>query len=362
MIIIKKIIFILILLILLFPKTSFALTDTSQSSIVMDIDTGRILYQKNMNDSKLIASTTKIMTFLISVLYANDLNEQITVGPEVLKAYGTNIYLEMDEKISLIDLLYGLILRSGNDASLVIAKHIGGSIDNFVYLMNEKARELGMINTIFENPHGLDEETKNYSSAYDLAILTRHLYLNFPLYKKISSTKYYDTTSSLKSYSWTNRNKLIFTYDKLTTAKNGYTPSAGKTLVTTATNNDLNLLIVTLSDPNIYETHKNLYEYYFSNYFNHLIISKDDFIKQNSSTLNNCYINNDFKYPITKEEQSKIKTELLIDEQRNKRCGYVKVYLDDSLINETEILSYKKMTKSNIFQKIKQFFLNLFNK
>ena len=146
----------LLLLLLFFPISINALTDSSQGSIVMDINSGRILYQKNSNSSMLIASTSKLMTFLVTLEYAsNKLDEEVIVGEEVLKAYGTNMYLSLDEKIKLKDLLYGLMLRSGNDASIEIALFVGGTIDNFVYLMNKKAEDLGMLNTSFQNPHGL---------------------------------------------------------------------------------------------------------------------------------------------------------------------------------------------------------------
>ena len=266
--IVKRVILFLLLILIIFPQNTLA-KNISKASIVLDINSGRILYQNNSNQSLLIASTTKIMTFFVTLKYAYDkLDNEVTVGEEVLKMYGTNMYLSLGEKLKLKDLLYGLMLRSGNDASVVISTYVAGSIDNFVYLMNEEAKKIGMQNTVFKNPHGLDEETKNYSTAYDLAILTRYLYLNYPLYKQIAGSKYYDFKSNLKSYSLTNRSKIIFTYDNITTAKNGYTPSAGKSLVTTASNNDLELLIVTLNDYNIYENHQELYDYYFSKYKN----------------------------------------------------------------------------------------------
>ena len=151
--------------------------DTAKSTIVMDLDSGRILYEKNANQKRLIASITKIMTAIVAI-EEGDLTEKITVGEEVLSMYGTNIYVEVGEKMKLRDLLYGLLLRSGNDASVVIAKAIAGSEEKFVNLMNKKAQEIGMKNTIFKNPHGLDEETENYSTAYDMALLSKYAYKN----------------------------------------------------------------------------------------------------------------------------------------------------------------------------------------
>ena len=139
----------------------------------MDLTTGRILYDNQSNKKQLIASTTKIMTAIIAI-EQGDLNEKIIIGNEILKMYGTNIYIEVGEKIKLIDLLYGLLLRSGNDAAIAIATAISNTEEEFVNEMNKMAEKLGMKNTVFENPHGLDEETKNYSTAYDMAILMKY--------------------------------------------------------------------------------------------------------------------------------------------------------------------------------------------
>ena len=360
MIKLKKLVFLCFFL-LLFPKNVLALENTATSSIVIDLDSGRIFEQKDSNTERLIASTTKIMTFLVAVTYAGDkLNKKVVVGSEVLKMYGTNMYLSLNEELKLIDLLYGLMLRSGNDASVVIATYVAGSIDNFVYLMNEKAEEIGMQNTTFKNPHGLDEETKNYSTAYDLAVLTRYLYFNYPLYKEISGTKYYDFQSNLKSYSLTNRCKIIFTYENITTAKNGYTPLSGKSLVTTATNNDLNLLIVTLDDPNIYENHENLYKYYFNTYKNYLLLDKNNF-QVDGNLLNNYYIKNNFSYPLTDSEKEKIETKIIVEDDKKDCLGRVQILLDDEVIHEEKI--YKKdepAKKESWWTKIKNFFKNLF--
>lgn len=159
----------MILCVILFPLNILAFSDSSSSSVVMDMDSGRILYSKNKDEKRLIASTTKIMTCIITIENM-DLNKKIIVGDEVLKMYGTNIYVEVGEEISIRDLLYGLMLRSGNDASVVLAKNVFGSYDKFIKMMNKKAKELNMNNTIFNNPHGLDDDTKNYSTAYDMAL------------------------------------------------------------------------------------------------------------------------------------------------------------------------------------------------
>ena len=176
----KKFLLILSLLTIIFPLWTEA-SDTAKSSIVMDIDSGRVLYEKNANEKRLIASTTKIMTALLA-LESGKLNEMVEAKEEILKMYGTSIYLSLHEKMRLEDLIYGLLLRSGNDAAVVIATYLSGSEETFVKEMNKKAKEIGMLNTTFQNAHGLDEETQNYSTAHDMALLSSYVYKNFKKY------------------------------------------------------------------------------------------------------------------------------------------------------------------------------------
>lgn len=299
----------------------------------MDIDSGRILYKNNIDNKMLIASTTKIMTAIISI-EKGKLNRKVVVGKEVLKMYGTNIYVEIGEKIKIKDLIYGLLLRSGNDASVVLAKAVSGNEKNFVDLMNKKANKLGMKNTIFRNPHGLDENTQNYSTARDMAILSRYAYKT-KFYKIVTATKKYQISTGKKTYLWYNKNKLLFNYKYCTGGKNGYTPKAGKTLVTTASNNNLNLTIVSLDDNNSYENHKNLYNYIFNKYKNYKIISKGK-LTNNS----NLYIKKSFYYPLTKYEINNIKTIVSIDKNISNEAGKINIYLNKSKIGSIPI--YKK--------------------
>lgn len=321
---IKKII---LLMLLLIPFSVSA----STSIVVMDLDSGRILYQNNAKEKRLIASITKIMTALITIENTN-LDKKITVGKEVLKSYGTNTYIEVGEELRVIDLLYGLILRSGNDAAMTLSNNVFNTEDEFIKKMNEKANSLGMINTTFSNPHGLDEETENYSTAYDYAILSSYAYKN-KIYKEIASTKKYTIKSNKKTYIWYNRNKLLTNYKYCTGGKNGYTPSAGKTLVTTASKDNLNLTIVTLNDPNSYDTHESLYNYYFNKYNNIKIIDKKEYNK-NSKILNNNYrVNSSFYYPLTPYEEKLIKTKEIIDSTNNDNASLV-IYLGKEVIGE----------------------------
>ena len=340
------------LLLFLIPLNVFGKEDTfdtARSSIVMDLDSGRILYENNADERRLIASITKIMTCIVALENGN-LEKQIKVSDEVLKMYGTSIYLEVGEKMKLIDLLYGLMLRSGNDASVVIAKAVAGSEEKFVKMMNDKAKEIGMTNTTFSNPHGLDEETKNYSTARDMAKLSRYAYKN-KTYRKIIGTEEYRVQTDSKSYLWYNRMKLPGNYKYCTGGKNGYTPSAGKTLVTTHKKSDLNITVVSLDDGDEYNNHEDLAENTFDSYTNYNIVDKNNFDLIIDD--NKYYINKSFTYPLTDEEKDNVKVLASIDEEMNNgKVGNLTVSLNNEILKKIPIYIKEDEKKENFFTRI----------
>ena len=346
----KKLFIILFAFMILIPIKVQAASEI----IVMDIDSGRVIFESNSNEKRLIASITKIMTAIVTIENI-DINKTIIVGDEVLKSYGTNTYISVGEKLRIKDLLYGLLLRSGNDAALTLSYSIDNNPSTFIEKMNSKAKEIGMNNTYFENPHGLDEETKNYSTAHDMALLSKYA-MNNKIYRSIVETKKYSIKTNYKSYVWFNRNKLLTTYKYCTGGKNGYTPKAGKTLVATASKDQLNLTIVTLNDPDIYETHESLYNYYFSKYKNYTILDKDDLKLYKSIIDNDVYIDESFIYPLKEDEISKIKTNIKIIDKNSNRIGIIYVYLDGDLIGKRNLYVKKHSTKKKeqpFFQIIK---------
>lgn len=345
--------FLLLLVIFLFPVSVFA---RSSSTIVVDGDSGRILYEKNVHDSMLIASITKIMTCILTIENA-DLDSEVEIGDEVLEMYGTNIYVQVGEKLTIRDLLYGLMLRSGNDASVVLAKNVFGSEEKFVEMMNKKASELGMNYTKFENPHGLDESTKNYSTAYDMSLLAKYAYNN-KTYRKIVSTKKYVTKSNLKSYVWYNRMSLINDYKYCVGGKNGYTPKAGKTLVSYASKNNMNLIIVSLNDSDIYNNHEKLYNIYFNRYKKYKIIDREDFKIDSSLIGMDVYLKDSFSYVLEENELDNISTLIKIDNKKSNVVGKVIISLDGKRIGSLNIYTKnKKEDKNNIFKKLKSLFV-----
>ena len=357
----KRVISVLLIL-LLFPSPVFALSNSCNNCIVMDMDSGRVLYESNKDKKMLIASTTKIMTAVIAIENKN-LDSIVTIGGEVLKMYGTNIYIEPGEKISLRDLLYGLLLRSGNDAAVSIANYVSSNEEKFVELMNKKAKRLGMNNTVFNNPHGLDDETQNYSTPYDMAILMK--YANSLMdFVEISGTKKWTATTNKKTYVWYNRNKLLFNYKYLTGGKTGYTPKAGKSLVSTASKNNLNLIFVTLDNNNHYEVQKDIYEYLFNNYKKVLLIDKNN-ITFNNSKYNDLYINYSFSYPLKPDEEKDI--QIIVDYYNVKKASnnsivgeiYVKLK-NEEIFRENIYLRKKECKRKGIISKLISFFNSLF--
>ena len=350
MIYLKK--YLLLFLLLIFPIRVYA-----YSSVVIDVDSGRILYENNSHSKELIASTTKIMTCII-VLENSDIEKEITVGDEILEMVGTNIYISVGEKLKIIDLLYGLMLRSGNDAAETLAYNTLG-YDEFINKMNLKAKEIGMKNTTFSNPHGLDDNTMNYSTAYDMALLSKYAYKN-KVYRKIISTKKYVTKSNLKSYVWYNRMSLLNKYKNCIGGKNGYTPKAGKSLVSYASNKNITLSVITLDDSDIYNNHINIYDKYFSLYKKYLIVDKNNFYMSDNYVNKKYYLKKSFSYILKEEEVDKISTLIeIFPTMKDYLSGKVIVNLNNEKIGEINIYekNNKKKKDISIFQKIKSLFI-----
>ncbi|WP_112182727.1 D-alanyl-D-alanine carboxypeptidase family protein [Paraliobacillus zengyii] len=235
---------------------------TARNAILMDQSNGDVLYEKAATDPELIASITKIMTAVLAI-ESGKMEETVTISHEAAFTEGSSIYLKEGEKIKLKDLVYGLMLRSGNDAATAIAEYVGGSVEGFSYLMNEKAVWLGMEQSHFDNPHGLDSES-HYSTAYDMALLTKHAMENEQFVTITGAQAYH---SDQRTYAWGNKNKLLTTYYSYTIGgKTGYTKAAGRTLVSVAKKNDVTLIVVTLDDPNDWQDHIRLFDWGFEQY------------------------------------------------------------------------------------------------
>lgn len=243
----------------IFPCQAHAVSTSATAAVLMDVDSGRVLYARNEDAKMLVASTTKIMTALVA-LENGDLNSTVKVTAEAANTEGSSMYLKAGEKLTLETLLYGLMLCSGNDAAVAVAQGVAGSTDKFVKLMNEKAKELGMTHTSFANPNGLDDE-KHYSTARDMAVLACAA-MNNETFARIVSTR----TVTVGGRTLTNHNKLLSYVDGCIGLKTGYTKAAGRTLVSCVRRNGQRLVAVTLQDGNDWADHAALYDYGFSTY------------------------------------------------------------------------------------------------
>ena len=224
---------------------------SAAAAVLMDADSGRLLYDKNGEKRMLIASTTKLMTALVA-LEQGGLQQEITVTGGHM-AEGSSMYLRPGEKLTLETLLYGLLLSSGNDAALAVTECMGGAVP-FVARMNEKAAELGMENTHFANPNGLDDE-EHYSTAEDMARLAAAA-MDDPVLRRVASTR----TARIGGRTLTNHNKLLSRVEGCVGLKTGYTRAAGRTLVSCAERDGVRLVAVTLQDGDDWNDHASLYE------------------------------------------------------------------------------------------------------
>lgn len=331
----------LVIIILLYQNTVYAISASSYA--VVDMNSNRLLLKSNENDERLIASITKIMTAITVIENAN-LDDVITVDEEVLTAYGSAIYIEIGEEITIRDLLYGLMLRSGNDAAVVLSMHVAGSMENFAKLMNENVTKLGLTNTTFQNSHGLDESgTKNYSTAYDMAIITSYAMKN-EVFKEISGTSTYTAKSSYKTYTWQNKNKLL-SEDYITGGKTGYTEAALRTLVSTSSFEGIELVVVTLNDPNDFADHKTLHEKIFNEYEAVKVIDKDYTSTYKDDLV--YYVSNDYYALVENGDANLINVEYeYYKEPVGKTGGVVKVYLEEEFLYE-DILYIKMKDESS---------------
>lgn len=318
-----------------------------ESYVVMDTDSGRVLGSSNANERLLIASTTKIMTAIVALENA-DATSVLCAGDEILEVYGSMIYIDEGECMTLYDLLVGLMLRSGNDAAMVIATNTLG-YDEFIRKMNETASKIGMKNTNFENPHGLDDESKNYSTAYDLALLMRYATKN-KTFMEITAIKKYTLTSTKETHLWYNKNQLLSSYKYATGGKIGYTGNSGHIFVSSASKAYEDLIVVTMKDPDRFNTHKKMYEKYFDMYDKYKVLDKYTFvIKEDYYKNYHLYIKDDVYVMLNKSELDKINVNIELKKKSKVKSGDIvgsaKIYVDNKFIEEAYIYALSKEDK-----------------
>ena len=336
---------------------------TGKAMCVMEASSKRVLYTKNENTPLAMASTTKIMTAITAIESGKDLDKIFTISPKAVGVSGTSLYLRKGERFCLRDLLYGLMLISGNDASVAIGEFVAGSVKDFVEMMNEKASEIGAINTHFDNTHGLDSKT-HYTTAYDLALITSYAMQN-QTFRDIVSTKTYKITNEDgKTRYLRNKNKLLFSMDGCNGVKTGFTDDAGRCLVTSCERDGMDIVCVVLNSGPMFEESQRLIEKAFSEYNLIDLTSFYTFpstIKVEEGEEEQVEIGTlgRFFYPLKNSELKKIKITYNVPQtleapvSKGEAIGEVQIFIDNDLLFSEKIYTINQVRRNSIWQKLK---------
>lgn len=331
----------------------------ARCAVALDAKSKVVLYEKNADMIVPMASTTKILTSLVAIKYG-DLEKEFKVSPKAASVRGSKVGYSKGQSVKLKELLFGLMLRSGNDAAITIAEGMAGSIENFCKLMNEYAVEIGALNSHFESPHGLDSN-HHYSTAYDLAIITAKAKEN-KIFNEIVSTKDIDASKYNFTRSYHNINKILYQIPQANGVKTGYTGGAGKCLVTSVNVNGRDVIIVVLNCTPRWKETKKIYDYVVENYEYKNIAKKDEIVdefvygeKKNKVQL---LTNNDIVIPIKKSNECNIKVVRpsnldKFNVVKGQKVGEICVYNNEKLIYSEPL---RVSTNIKGYNKIKSFF------
>lgn len=356
---------------------------SARIAVAYDRKSGRVIYGKNENKKTAMASTTKIMTAIILIEKSN-LNKQVTVSAKAGGTGGSRLGLKKDDKIQMIDLLYGLMLKSGNDAAVAIAEAVGGSIDGFANLMNSKAKELGLENTHFVTPHGLDDP-EHYTTAYELAKLADYALKN-KTFAKVVNTQNYTVSINGRPQTISNTNELLGYLDGVNGVKTGFTNNAGRCLVTSVKRNGFEIITVVLqADTKKIRTSDSikLIEYVYSNFelMDIRAVVDEKFnrwceINQNRIYVNKCKTNNLKLYiseldndiiPVKKGDRDKLNVEINCIYSfeapvvQDSMIGSLKVVLNDEVVDVVEIRNLYTVEKNDFWDYLRMFAVELFS-
>ncbi len=349
----------------------------SESGIIMEASTGKILFDKNMDEQKSPASMTKIMTMLLTVEAIESgkisLEDEVNISANASKMGGSQVYLEENSTATVEMLLKSIAIGSANDASVAVAEKIGGTESNFVNMMNKRAKELGAVNTTFKNPHGLDEEG-HLTTAHDLALIARELIKHKEILKLTSTYETTITHKNGKSLWLVNTNKLIKFYNGLDGLKTGFTDNAGYCLTGTMLRNDMRLITVTMKAPTKEDRNTdtiNLMEYAYSMYYKSTLIKKDKkigdmFIDNAKKRKVSYYLKEDASVILDKDVRNikynysvklnNVKAPL----KKNDVVGTLTLHLNNQDINYNLIVK-ENIKKSNYFVRLSNYLKDIIN-
>lgn len=338
--------------------------DTSaQGAVLMEAGTYRVLYEKNAHKQLPMASTTKVMTAILAI-ENGDLSSTVTVSKNASGIEGSSIWLEVGEKMTLEDMLYGLMLSSGNDAAVAIAEHIGGSVEGFVQMMNEKAEEIGAHNTHFMNPNGLSVDG-HYTTAYDLALISCYG-MNNPTFRQIVGTETREIPWEGHEYNrfLRNKNKILWQYEGGNGVKTGFTKAAGRCLSAGAERDGMQLVATVLNAPDMFEDCKAMLDYGFANYRNYSIIDKTQ-DQMSASVLNGrasqvlLAPKEDISLPLTEEEYNIIEKNFYYTKEidapvlKGQELGKAEVWVGENKMAETPICAVEDVLENTYSYNLK---------
>lgn len=328
----------------------------ARSAIAMDVNSKMVLYEKNAREVIPMASTTKIMTCLTAIRYGN-IDNKVTISKRAASVGGSTVGYKEGEVISIRELLYGLMLKSGNDAAIAVSEGISGSVENYIKLMNENASEIGLINTHFESPHGLDSDS-HYTSAYDLALLTTKAKENNE-FNQIVASKSVDGKAMGFSRSYQNINKILYRLEGADGVKTGYTGNAGKCLVTSVKYENHNIVIVVLNCAARWGETEKIMKYIKDNY-TYKLVAKGKAILTNRKTADginvSIYSKEDIILPmkngVNYEVNIKNPMEIKYGVNKENAFGSLCIYEDSKLVSKYKLYgAFSKLskTKSHFF-------------
>ena len=298
----------------------------ARCAIAMDSKTKQVLFEQNADEIVPMASTTKILTALIAITQGN-LDKEVTISKNASSIRGSKVKYAAGEKIKLRELLYGLLYKSGNDAAIAIAEDIGGSIEGFANIMNDYARSLGLINSHFESPHGLDSP-KHYTCAYDLALLTTKAMEN-KTFCEICGTKTILKDNSGFTRDYNNINKILYKIPEANGVKTGYTGQAGKCLVSSIKHAERNIVIVVLNCSDRWNVTEQIYKYVIDNYCFKADNMKDVLKSSEFINLGTIIQDTDFEYGFKGEGSVEVEVfNTLLDKKNGDIIG--KIALNNS--------------------------------
>ncbi len=343
-----------------------AMSTSAKSMCVMEQLSKSVLYQKDMDTMRANASTTKIITAITAIQHCNNLDEVVTVHNKSIGIEGTSIYLRKDEQLTVKDLLYGLMLRSGNDSAVALAYHIGGTEDKFIDMMNKLCSEIGAKNTHFANPHGLDEDN-HYTTAYDLALISAYA-LNNPIFKQIVSSKHYTipATNISEARYLTNKNRLLNSLYGCIGVKTGFTSRAGRCLVSAIERNGIVLVCVVLNCGPMFEDSVALLNSAYNEYdFSPITVANqpiyNEYYIDNERGQLNLYTDETYIFPVRKSEIDKIKVVYKLNELKNnvkedEEVGEISIFYDKHLQKTLKLYTINKidvLENQDVFNSIK---------